>query len=109
MNSSDIVSLHCPAGDKPLIDSAAVASMKKGAYLINTARAAVIDEKAVYDGLESGQLAGYAMDVFPQEPPKDFTLVQHESVIATPHIGGYTTESVDRATTGAIEQILENI
>lgn len=109
LKSSDIVSLHCPAGDKPLIDSAALASMKKGAYLINTARAAVIDEKAVYDGLESGQLSGYAMDVFPQEPPKDFTLVQHESVIATPHIGGFTTESVDRATTGAIEQILENI
>lgn len=109
LSTSDIVSLHCPAGEKPLIDAAAVASMKKGAYLINTARAAVIDEKAVYDGLESGQLSGYAMDVFPQEPPQDYTLVKHESVIATPHIGGFTKESVDRATTGAIEQILEEM
>lgn len=109
LSTADIVSLHCPAGAKPLIDAEAVSSMKKGAYLINTARAAVIDEKAVYDGLESGRLSGYAMDVFPQEPPADFTLVQHESVIATPHIGGFTEESVDRATTGAIEQILEEM
>lgn len=83
--------------------------MKEGAHLINTARASLIDEKAVLEALESGRIGGYGTDVFPEEPPKDYTLIRHESVIATPHVGGYTKESVDRATTGAIEQILKNI
>ncbi len=109
LSQSDILSLHCPAGEKPLIDKAAVSRMKEGAHLINTARAALIDEKAVLEGLESGRIAGYGTDVFPEEPPADYTLIRHEAVIATPHVGGYTKESVDRATTGAIEQILENI
>jgi phosphoglycerate dehydrogenase-like enzyme len=109
LSRSDILSLHCPAGDRPLIDGAAVSRMKEGAYLINTARAALIDEKAVIAGLENGRIAGYGTDVFPEEPPADYTLIRHEAVIATPHVGGYTEESVDRATTGAIEQILENI
>ena len=109
LTESDFISLHCPAGEKPLIDGASIARMRQGAYLINTARAALIDEQAVLEGLENGRLSGYAMDVFPEEPPADFTLVRHESVIATPHIGGYTKESVDRATTGAIEQMLEYI
>jgi D-3-phosphoglycerate dehydrogenase len=109
LSRSDILSLHCPAGDRPLIDGAAVSRMKEGAYLINTARAALIDEKAVIAGLENGRIAGYGTDVFPEEPPADYTLIRHEAVIATPHVGGYTEESVDRATTGAIKQILENI
>mgnify|MGYP006293233293 CR=1 FL=1 len=109
ISGSDFISLHCPAGEKPLIDAAAVSSMKAGTYLINTARAALVDEAAVMEGLDSGRLAGYATDVFDPEPPEDFTLVQHEKVIASPHIGGFTKESVDRATRGAIQQILENI
>ncbi len=109
LSQSDIVSLHCPAGEKPLIDGSAVSRMKEGAHLINTARASLIDEKAVLEALESGRIGGYGTDVFPEEPPKDYTLIRHESVIATPHVGGYTKESVDRATTGAIEQILKNI
>ncbi len=109
LSGSDFISLHCPGGEKPLIDSAAVSSIKKGSFLINTARAALVDEQAVLAGLDSGQLAGYGVDVFDPEPPEDFTLAGHEKVIATPHIGGFTKESVDRATGGAIEQILENI
>ncbi|MCF7928822.1 MAG: phosphoglycerate dehydrogenase [Spirochaetales bacterium] len=109
LSGSDFVTLHCPSGNKPLIDSAAVSSMKKGAFLINTARAALVDEQAVITGLDSGRLAGYGVDVFDPEPPEDFTLAGHEKVIPTPHIGGFTKESVDRATVGAIEQILENI
>lgn len=109
LSDSDILSLHCPAGEKPLIDGAAVSRLKEGAYLINTARAALIDENAVLEGLESGRIGGYGTDVFPEEPPADYTLIRHEAVIATPHVGGYTKESVDRATTGAIERILENI
>lgn len=107
----DVISLHCPAleGNRPLINSEAIAKMKKGVYIVNTARASLIDEQAVLEALESGQLAGLAIDVFAKEPPGDSPLVEHSRVIATPHIGGYTDQSVDRAVTAAIELILDHL
>jgi len=104
---SQVISLHCPAGPKPVIDREVLARMKKGAFLVNTARAGGVDEQAVLEALDSGQLAGYAVDVFAQEPPKDWKLAGHEKVIATPHVGGYTEESVSRATEDAVRNILE--
>jgi D-3-phosphoglycerate dehydrogenase len=104
---ADVVSLHCPAGPKPVIDGETLAKMRKGAYLVNTARADVVDEQAVLEALDSGLLAGYAVDVFSPEPPKDWKLAGHEKVIATPHIGGFTEESVSRATEDAVRNILE--
>lgn len=108
---SDIISLHCPApvDGKPLIDRDAVAKLKKGVYLINTARAALLDEDAVLEALASRQIAGVAVDVFIKEPPEDYRLVKHDRVIATPHIGGYTSESVQRATQEAVDNILKNL
>jgi D-3-phosphoglycerate dehydrogenase len=104
---SHIISLHCPAGPKPVIDRGAIARMRRGVFLVNTARADVVEEQAVLEALESGQIAGYATDVFPQEPPKDWALAGHERVIATPHIGGFTEESVSRATEEAVRNLLE--
>ncbi len=105
--AADVISLHCPPGEKPLIDAAALSSMKDGVYLVNTARAGLIDEAAVLAALESGKLSGYATDVFETEPPKPSALIAHEKVITTPHIGGFTTESVDRATQAAVDNILK--
>lgn len=104
---SDVISLHCPAGPKPIIDQESIAQMKQGVYLVNTARAEVVDGQAVLEALEAGQIAGYACDVFPQEPPEDWRLAAHERVIATPHIGGFTEESVRRATEDAVQNLLE--
>ncbi|MBI9106192.1 MAG: phosphoglycerate dehydrogenase [Spirochaetales bacterium] len=104
--SADIISLHCPPSDKPLIDSAGLSSMKDGVLLVNTARSGLIDEDAVLDALGSGKLFGYATDVFPKEPPEMSALIAHERVITTPHIGGFTVESVDRATQTAVDNIL---
>jgi phosphoglycerate dehydrogenase-like enzyme len=105
---ADFLSLHCPSPEDnvPLIGASALAHMKKGAYLINTARAGLVDDPAVLDALEAGHLAGVALDVFDPEPSRDSALVQHERVIATPHIGGYTEESVSRAVTAAVDSLL---
>jgi len=111
LSQSDIISLHCqpPADAKPVIDREAIAMMKDGVYLINTARASLIDPEAALDALESGRVAGMTLDAFETEPPTDWRLVKHSGVIATPHIGGYTTESVDRAVSAAVDNLLEVI
>jgi len=108
LGESDVISLHRPASPtgEPVIDASAIAKMKRGAYLINTARASLVDESAVIEALKSGQLAGFATDVYEKEPPEDYRLISQDRVIATPHLGGFTEESVDRATTEAVENLL---
>jgi D-3-phosphoglycerate dehydrogenase len=59
------------------------------------------------EALNTGQVATYAVDVFNEEPPRDLTLASDQRVIATAHIGGYTEESVDRATIAAVDNLLE--
>ncbi|MFZ4395011.1 MAG: phosphoglycerate dehydrogenase [Kiritimatiellia bacterium] len=105
---SDVLSLHCPApaDGQPLVDAVMIGKMKRGAYLVNTARYGLLDPAAVIAGLDSGWLAGLALDVFDVEPPVDNPLVKHPRVIATPHIGGYTAESVERAMAGAVDNLL---
>lgn len=105
---SDIVTLHCPppANGRPLIDADALATMRFGAILVNTARAGLVDEAAVLAAIESGQLDTYAADVFAEEPPRSLALAGHPHVIATSHIGAFTEESVDRATVAAIQNLL---
>lgn len=106
---ADVISLHCPPTQDgtPLIDKNAVKNMKKGVYLINTARPSLIDEEAVLEALNNTQIAGFATDVFHKEPPKVSELFSHENVITTPHIGGFTVESVNNATRVAVENLLE--
>jgi D-3-phosphoglycerate dehydrogenase len=111
LRGSDVVSLHRPANPsgEPVITKDVIGKMKRGAYIVNTARASLLDEKAVLDALNDGQIAGVATDVYTKEPPDDYSLVKHESVISTPHLGGFTLESVDRATVGAIENIINTL
>lgn len=108
LRRADILSLHCPPqSDGPLMNAARLQCLKEGAYLVNTARADLVEESAILDALESGRLRGYATDVFPQEPPFDYTLIQHPRVVATPHIGASTGESIGRATRIAVDNLLE--
>ena len=97
---SDIVTLHVPLTDstKNLIDEAAIAKMKDGAFLVNCARGPVVNSQALADALNSGKLGGAAIDVFEVEPPvaTDHVLFSAKNVLATPHIGFYTVESMDR-------------
>jgi phosphoglycerate dehydrogenase-like enzyme len=105
---SDIITLHCPASadGQSIITRRALDQIKPGAYLVNTARAGLLDVPAVLEALDSGKLAGLATDVFEAEPPGDDPLVRHTKVIATPHIGGFTAQSVARSVSAAVENLL---
>jgi len=111
IEKSDVISLHRPASPsgEPVVDAGVIAKMKRGVYLINTSRASLIDEASALEALDDGHIAGLATDVYVKEPPEDYRLVRHERVIATPHLGGYTSESVDRATTAAVENIINTL
>jgi D-3-phosphoglycerate dehydrogenase len=94
---SDFVSLHIPkAGDKPLIDSVALAKLKPTAFLVNTARGSLIDEAALVAALDAGKLAGAALDVYPEEPTKNAAIYTHPKISLTPHIAASTAEAQER-------------
>lgn len=105
---SQVVSLHCPASPDghALIDASRLAVMARATVLINTARSSLVDDDAVLAALQDGSLAAYAVDAFDSEPPEVTALLRHPHVIATPHLGGYTTASVRRATTQAVDNLL---
>jgi D-3-phosphoglycerate dehydrogenase len=84
-----------------------LARMKAGVVVVNTARAELIDDAAMLAALESGQVGGLATDVYRKEPPELSPLLTHDRVILTPHSGGYTEESVERATRAAVENLLK--
>ena len=106
LENCDAVSLHCPPAEWPIINGDRLARMRRGVTVINTARAELVDDGAMLAALESGQVAAYATDVFHCEPPQMSALLTHERVIATPHAGGLTEESVERATRAAVENLL---
>lgn len=92
---ADFITLHTPLTDatRNLIDAAAMAKMKKGVRLINCARGGLIVEKDLKVALDSGQVAGAALDVFEEEPAKDNILFGHPNVVCTPHLGASTSEA----------------
>jgi phosphoglycerate dehydrogenase-like enzyme len=108
---ADVISLHCPPRPDgcAVVDAAALARMKRGALLVNTARAGLLDETAVLAALESGQLGGLASDVLEGEPPVNRRLAEHPRVIVTPHAGALTRESVDRAVSIAVDNLLATL
>ncbi|MBY9003576.1 MAG: phosphoglycerate dehydrogenase [Candidatus Lokiarchaeota archaeon] len=103
---SDIISLHVPPGDIPIIDKQALSMMKDGVYIINTARGEVVDELELIEALNTNKVQSYATDVYKKEPPKIDELISHPRTICTPHIGAYTEESINRAVEAAIDNIL---
>ena len=92
---ADFVSLHTPLTDETqhLVDAGRLAGMKPGAWLINMARGPVVDENALVQALESGHLAGAALDVFEREPEVHPALLDMDNVVLAPHVGGGTQEA----------------
>lgn len=96
LERADLITVHVPLTDETrgLIGAEAIAAMKPTAYLINAARGGVVDEMALAAALESGKLAGAALDVFEEEPVRaDHPLLSFENVVAVPHLGAATKEA----------------
>ncbi len=107
LKEADFVSIHCPGGAAThhLLNAERLGLMQRHAFLINSARGDVVDEKALLGALRAGKIAGAAMDVFEQEPKVTPDLLKMENVVALPHLGSATTET--RVAMG--ERVLKNL
>jgi D-3-phosphoglycerate dehydrogenase len=104
---ADFITLHTPLTDKTknIVDAGAIATMKKGVRIINCARGGLVDEAALRQGLDSGQVAGAAFDVFVEEPATQNPLFGHPNVVCTPHLGAATTEAQENVALQIAEQM----
>lgn len=106
---ADFLSLHLPALPETagMVNAAWIGRMKRGAFLINTSRGEIIDEAALWAGLESGHLAGAALDVFAHQPPaQDNPLLHDRRIIATPHMGAHTDGATNAMGRAALQDCL---
>ena len=106
---ADFVTIHCPKTPETIamLNAALIARMKPTAYLVNTARGGIIDERALHAALTEGKLAGAGLDVFEKEPtPLDHPLLKLPNVLVAPHVAGVTRESVDRMAMTAVRNLL---
>ncbi|MCE5274969.1 MAG: phosphoglycerate dehydrogenase [Syntrophaceae bacterium] len=106
---SDYITVHTPLSKETrgLVGADAFKKMKNGVMIINCARGGIIDEKALLDALDSGKVAGAALDVFEKEPPEDWSLPKHPKVISTPHLGASTHEAQENVALAVAEQIVD--
>jgi len=104
---ADFITLHTPLTDKTrnIIDAKSIAQMKKGVRIINCARGGLVDEQALREALDSGQVAGAAFDVFVEEPAVSNVLFGHPNVICTPHLGASTAEAQENVALQVAEQM----
>jgi len=108
LKQADLVTLHLPllAGTRGLIGEKELRVMKKNAYLFNTSRGPVVDEKALLKALQAKQIAGAGLDVFEQEPLVESELSKLETVVLTPHVAGYSPEASIRSRIMSAENII---
>ena len=106
---SDFITVHSPltAETRHLLNAQTIAKCKRGVRIINCARGGIVDEAALYDALVSGYVAGAALDVFEEEPPKNSALAQHPHVVVTPHLGASTEEAQEKVAVQIAHQIAD--
>jgi D-3-phosphoglycerate dehydrogenase len=108
LKKSDIITLHVPLTQETyhMIGKKEIEQMKNGVYIVNTSRGSIIDEKALFEALKNGKIAGAALDVYEKEPPNDFSLIKLPNVICTPHIGAQTLEAQKYASIIVAQKII---
>ncbi|WP_351233680.1 2-hydroxyacid dehydrogenase [Streptomyces sp. NPDC002133] len=109
LRASDYITLHAPLTDdtRHLIDDARLALLKPTAFLVNTARGALVDQDALADALASGTLAGAGIDVFDPEPPTAaLRLLKSPNVVLSPHVAGVTRETLVRIALAAVQNVI---
>ena len=108
---SDIISIHTPLTSQTnnLINNQVFSKIKKGSFIINTARGGIVNEKDLHSALNDKTIAGAALDVYENEPPKNFELLNDNRVICTPHIAGNSEEAVLKMGNAAIDNLIEYI
>jgi len=111
LRESDYVTIHTPLTDETrmMIGERELRLMRPTAYLINTARGHVVDEEALKRALREGWIAGAALDVFGEEPPRDLELLGLPNLLPTPHIGAQTREAQERASLEAAEILVREL
>jgi D-3-phosphoglycerate dehydrogenase / 2-oxoglutarate reductase len=104
---ADFITIHLPKTPDTAnwLDARAFAKMRDGVRVLNVARGGLVDEAALKDALDSGKVAGAALDVFPAEPTTEHPLFGYPNVVVTPHLGASTAEATDRAGYQAAEQV----
>ena len=111
LKTSDIITVHIPLSseNQRFISDKEFQLMKQGAYFINTSRGAIVDEVALQKAIETGKLAGVALDVYDTEPPSNLSLINLQNVICTPHIGAMTYETQKKASYNLAKKIVKTI
>lgn len=109
LTHADFITFHLPfnEGDKPIVDAAKMAKMKRGVGLVNCSRGGVISETDLLAALNSGQVGFAGLDVFEKEPPVNMDILKHDNVSLSPHIGGSTKEAQNRIGIELAEKVIE--
>ncbi len=106
---ADIITMHTPLTDQTanLLNAKTFAKMRDGVLIVNCARGELVVEADIKAAIESGKVAGFAVDVYPEEPPKNYSLFGMEQVVATPHLGAATTEAQEKVALQVAEQMAD--
>jgi D-3-phosphoglycerate dehydrogenase len=109
LTHADFITFHLPfnEGDKPIVNAAKMAKMKRGVGLVNCSRGGVISESDLLEALNSGQVGFAGLDVFEKEPPVNMDILKHDNVSLSPHIGGSTKEAQNRIGIELAEKVIE--
>jgi len=107
ISQADYLTLHTPLTEetRKMISTRELNMMKPGALLINTSRGEVVDEEALLEAVNQGVIAGAALDVFKEEPPKDRRIAEHPKILVTAHLAGLTKEAMYRTFIAAATQV----
>jgi D-3-phosphoglycerate dehydrogenase len=109
IKNADVLCLHLPLTSETryIISDETMRRMKRGAIIINTARGGLIDEKAVYEHLQSGQLGGLGLDAYEEEPPRASGLFELDNVVLTPHTASHTKEATANMANMAVQNLID--